>query len=173
MMNQNKEYIDPLEYDIEEARKRLNMSKKNNELEKYMEMYKQALEDLNDYKNLYIRQRSEMENYAKYKEREIENIRKNAGSEIIKNLLPVLDTLDAGMIHDPKLEPVRSQIIKILSSYGLKEIAGKGEKFDPNLEEAIGVSDQGEDGKVLEVVQKGYMLNGEVLRTAKVIVSKR
>ncbi len=179
MMNNNNEYIAPLEFDIEEARKRNIMKKKgelerkDTELEEYKKVYEETLNDLNDYKNLYLRQRSEMENYSKYKEREIENIRKNASSELIKELLPVLDTLDAGILHDKKLEPVKTQIIRVLNSYGLKEIDSKGNKYDPNLEEAIGVSDQGEDGTVIEVVQKGYTLNGDVIRTSKVIVSKR
>ncbi len=172
-MSENNEYINPVEFEIAEARKRNNMSKKDEELEKYKALYQETLRDLDDYKNLYLRQRSEMENYTKYKEREINNIRKNASSELVKNLLPFLDTLDAAMVHDEKLEPVKAQIIKILNSYGLSEINSKGKKFDPNLEEAIGVSDDGEDGIVLEEVQKGYILNGEVLRTSKVIVSKR
>ncbi len=172
-MNENDEYINPVEFEIAEAKKRNKMPKKNEELEKYKMLYQEILKDLDDYKNLYLRQRSEMENYTKYKEREISNIRKNANSEMVKNLLPFLDTLDAAMLHDKKIEPVKAQIIKILNSYGLSEIDSKGKKFDPNLEEAIGVSDDGEDGTVLEEVQKGYILNGEVLRTSKVIVSKR
>ena len=178
-MNNSNEYIEPLEFDIEEARKRNIMKKKgelerkDTELEEYKKVYEETLNDLNDYKNLYLRQRSEMENYSKYKEREIENIRKNASSELIKELLPVLDTLDAGILHDKKLEPVKTQIIRVLNSYGLKEIDSKGNKYDPNFEEAIGVSDEGEDGTVTEVVQKGYTLNGDVIRTSKVIVSKR
>jgi molecular chaperone GrpE len=171
MMN-NKEYNRPLEFDIQQVKKRNNMKDKE-EMRKYKELYNETVEDLNDYKNLYVRQRSEMENYSKYKEREIENIRKNASSGLIKELLPVLDTLDAGITHDPKLEPVRSQLLKVLQSYGLNVIDSKGKKYDPNLMEAIGVLDQGENGTVLEEVQKGYTLNGDVLRTSKVIVSKR
>ena len=85
MMSENNEYINPVEFEIAEARKRNNMSKKDEELEKYKALYQETLRDLDDYKNLYLRQRSEMENYTKYKEREINNIRKNAavGSFII------------------------------------------------------------------------------------------
>lgn len=172
MMNPKKRYNKPLEFDIEQVKKR-NMMKDREEATKFKQLYDDTLKDLNDYKTLYIRQRSDMENYSKYKEREISEIRKNAGSEIIKELLPILDTLDAGIKHDSKLEPVRNQLINILSLHGLAVIDCRGKKYDPNLEEAIGVSDQGEDGTVLEEVQKGYTLNGDVIRTAKVIVSKR
>ncbi len=171
MMN-HKEYNRPLEFDIEQVKKR-NKMKDKEEMKKYKQLYTDTIADLNDYKNLYIRQRSEMENYSKYKEREIENIRKNASSDLINELLPVLDTLDAGIAHDPKLEPVRSQLLKVLKSHGLQVLEVKGTRYDPNIEEAIGVLDQGEDGTVLEEVQKGYTLNGNVLRTSKVIVSKR
>ena len=85
----HKEYNRPLEFDIEQVKKR-NKMKDREEMEKYKQLYTDIVADLNDYKNLYIRQRSEMENYSKYKEREITNIRKNASSDLIKELLPVL-----------------------------------------------------------------------------------
>ncbi len=168
----HKEYNRPLEFDIEQVRKR-NKMKDREDMKKYKELYNTTVADLNDYKNLYVRQRVEMENYSKYKEKEIDNIRKNASSELVKELLPVLDTLDAGIAHDPKLEPVKAQLLKVLQAHGLQVIEAKGKKYDPNIEEAVGVLDQGEDGTVLEEVQKGYTLNGDVLRTSKVIVSKR
>jgi molecular chaperone GrpE len=171
MMN-HREYNRPLEFDIEQVKKR-NKMKDKEEMKQYKQLYKDTVADLNDFKNLYVRQRTEMENYSKYKEKEINNIRKNASSELIKELLPVLDTLDAGIVHDPKLEPVKSQLLKVLQVHGLQVIEGKGKKYDPNLEEAVGVLDEGEDGIVLEDVQKGYTLNGDILRTSKVIVSKR
>ena len=171
MMN-HKEYNRPLEFDIEQVRKR-NKMKDREDMKKYKELYNTTVADLNDYKNLYVRQRVEMENYSKYKEKEINSIRKNASSELVRELLPVLDTLDAGIAHDPKLEPVKAQLLKVLQAHGLQVIEAKGNKYDPNIEEAVGVLDQGEDGTVLEEVQKGYTLNGDVLRTSKVIVSKR
>ncbi len=115
----------------------------------------------------------DINNYSKYREHEISNIRKNTSSELVKDLLPVLDTLDAGIAYEPKLEPVKSQLMKVLQSHGLQAIDAKGNKYDPNTEEVVDILDQGEDGIVLEEVQKGYTLNGDVLRTSKVIVSKR
>ncbi len=170
-MTYNKKYIDSVEYDLIETRKRMWMMerRKNEEL---LKKYHQAISDLEDYKNLYMRQRSEMENYQKYIEKTIEGIKANANADLIKTMLPVLDSLDAGILHDEKLKPIRSQLIKILSNYGLKEIESRGKKFDPYLNEVVGIVNNGEDNIVVEEVQKGYILNNEVLRTSKVIVSK-
>ncbi|WP_236719337.1 nucleotide exchange factor GrpE [Picrophilus oshimae] len=169
-MTYNKKYIDSVEYDLIETRKRMWMMerKKNEEL---LKKYQQAMSDLEDYKNLYMRQRSEMENYQRYIEKTINNIKANANADLIKTMLPVLDSLDAGILHDEKLKPIRSQLIKILSNYGLKEIESRGKKFDPYLNEVVGIV-KGDDDIVVEEVQKGYILNNEVLRTSKVIVSK-
>ena len=59
----HKEYNRPLEFDIEQVKKR-NKMKDREEMEKYKQLYTDTVADLHDYKNLYIRQRSEMENYS-------------------------------------------------------------------------------------------------------------
>ncbi len=133
-------------------------------------------QQLDQYRDLYVRQRAEMENYARARDREVDQIKKNAGKDIIKSILPILDTMDAAMLNSKdsaQIKPVRDQLIKILSSYGFSEIQSKGKKFDPFMHEAIAVSPSEEDGVVLEEVQRGYKLNNEVIRTSKVIVGKR
>ena len=67
---------------------------------------------------------------------------------------------------------VRGNLMKILEAQGLKEIPTEG-KFDPNMHEALMVSEGDEDDMVAEVYQKGYMMNGKVLRYAKVRVTKK
>ena len=139
---------------------------------KFLEISQQ----LEQYKDLYVRQRAEMENYARARDREMDQIKKNAGKDIIKSILPILDTMDAAMLNSKdstQIKPLRDQMIKILSSYGFSEIQSKGKKFDPFMHEVIAVSPSEEDGIVLEEVQRGYKLNNEVIRTSKVIVGKR
>ena len=63
------------------------------------------------------------------------------------------------------------QLQQVLQSEGLEEIKADGQ-FDPTLHEAVDTKD-GEDGKILEVVEKGYMLNGKILKPARVIVGKK
>ena len=67
---------------------------------------------------------------------------------------------------------VRANLMKILESNGLKEIPADG-KFDPEYHEALCTVDGDEDGLVAEVFQKGYTLNGKVLRYSKVKVTKK
>ncbi len=116
-----------------------------------------------------------MANYIKIKDKETDQIRKNANGRLIKDFLPILDAMDAAakVEKDNNMIRIRDQILGILSKYGLKPIDAKGKKFDPFLHEAIGVVSDGEDGMIYEEVQKGYLFNDEVLRTSKVIVVKR
>ena len=62
-----------------------------------------------------------------------------------------------------------------MENHGVIKIEGKGKEFDSKLHEAVGAieNDEWETEKIIEIVREGYLLNGEVLRTAKVIVSKR
>ncbi|WP_393971905.1 nucleotide exchange factor GrpE [Oxyplasma meridianum] len=134
------------------------------------------MDQIKTIKDSYIRQRAEMENYLKAKERELNYAIKSSNKEMIKSLLPFIDSLDSANMSEEQrsfLAPLRDQLRKILSSYGLNQINAKGQKFDPYLHEALAVTDQGENGIVYEEIQKGYKLNDEVLRTSKVIVGKR
>ena len=131
---------------------------------------------LKEYKDLYVRQLAEMENYEKAKEREIAQITKSAGKDIIKDLLPLLDTIDAAMLKSEnghELTVVRDQLIKILGTYGFSSIDAKGKKFDPYLHEAVAVVQNDQDGIIVDEVQKGYKINNEVIRTSKVVVGKK
>jgi molecular chaperone GrpE len=85
--------------------------------------------------------------------------------------------LDASIAHNGKAEnglvSVRDQLIKTLSGHGLAEIKSLGEKFNPEYHEAVEqVEAAGKEGTVSEEIQKGYLLNGKVLRVAKVRVIK-
>ena len=131
---------------------------------------------LKDYENLYIRQRAEMENYVRAKEKEMARVVLNASHDVIRNILPVLDALDSAIVSSSdseNMKALRSNLIKVLEKYGLKEIPAKGEKFDPFLHEVIAVVNAKEDGIIQEEYQKGYKLNDEVLRTSKVVVGKK
>ncbi len=131
---------------------------------------------LKEYRDLYVRQLAEMENYSKAKEREIGQIKKNAGRDVIKSLLPLLDTMEAAIQkseNGDELIIVRDQLMKILISYGFSAIDAKEKKFDPYLHEAVAITPSESDGVVVDEVQKGYKLNDEVLRTSKVVVGKK
>ena len=103
------------------------------------------------------------------------------GAELVKRLLPVLDHLEqalGGMSEQDRqsgwakgVELAVKEFEQVLASEGLEKIAAEG-LFDPSLHEAVDTRD-GEDNMILEVVRKGYNLNGKVLRPAQVVVGRK
>ncbi len=165
----------PIEAEMQNSKQRA-LSRDSVKLAQLTSQFIAVSDQLNQFRDLYLRQRAEMENYARARDREMELLKKNAGRDIIKNILPILDTMDSALSNSrdhSAISPIREQLMKLLSSYGLSEIPGKGKKFDPYLHEVIAVTQSEEDGIIVEEVQKGYKLNNEVIRTSKVIVGKR
>ena len=165
----------PIEVEMQRSKQR-SLSRDSVKLAQLASQFIALSDQLNQFKELYLRQRAEMENYAKARDREIDQLKKNAGRDIIKNILPILDTMDSAIANSKDssmIKPIRDQFMKLLSAYGLSEIPGKGKKFDPFMHEVIAVTQSEEDGIIVEEVQKGYKLNNEVIRTSKVIVGKR
>lgn len=134
-----------------------------------------------EYLTLAQRVQADFDNYR----RRNQNVRSEAFEDgaraFITTLLPVLDNLErainaADETADKALregvEMVRRQLAEVVVKRGVTVIDRKGEKFDPNLENAVmqGVPEDGEPGTVCEVLQKGYQMNGYVLRHAMVKV---
>lgn len=147
---------------------------------------KEAEEKAGEFKELAQRVQAEFENFLKRSEKEKAEFRAHAGVGVVKDLLPVLDSFD-GAIEAMKKEQspdgkkaleglllLRKQLFSALERHGLQEMHAKGKKFDHNLHDCyISESDPvKEDDIVTEEIQKGYMLNGKVLRTSKVKVNK-
>jgi len=130
------------------------------------------------------RLQAEFENFRKRSEREWSERTIFAGERVIAELLPVLDTFDKALQNtkdgvDAKalrsgLTGIHKQLMTALQREGLREIKTDG-KLDPFKHEALmrEEAEDGDDGKILEVFQKGYMLGPRVIRTAKVKVSKK
>jgi molecular chaperone GrpE len=102
---------------------------------------------------------------------------KFAKGDLIEQLMPVLDSLELSLPHGNKeLEVIYRQLLSILKANGLDQDDPKGKPFDPRLHESIGVvesEDKKDDGLILEVVQKGYILSGKIIRPAKVRIGER
>ena len=123
---------------------------------------------------------AEFDNYRKRTEKEMADFRKFANSGLVTELLNVVDDLGRALESAPDTESplavgvkaVRGNLVKILEAQGVSEVpTDKG--FDPNMHEALMVVDGEEDNKIAQVYQKGYMMNGRVLRFAKVVVTKK
>jgi len=119
------------------------------------------------------RLQAEFENYRKRKEAETSRFLINANKELIIKLLPILDSFELALESKHEgIEMIYSQLMTVLESEGLEEIKSL-KSFDPRLHEAL-IAEKSEKapGTILEVFQKGYMLNGNVIRAAKVKVAK-
>jgi molecular chaperone GrpE len=128
------------------------------------------------------RAEADFANYKKRVEQEREETRRFANASLIINILPVLDDLEralqsldarlAGLTWFDGIRLIYRKLQAVLESAGVKEIPADGQPFDPRYHEAIHYA-EGDEGKVLAVVQKGYTLHDRVLRPALVIVGKR
>jgi len=133
--------------------------------------------------NSYLRSVAELDNYRKRTEREIDNARKFAVERFAQDLVNVCDALEAGITAGAAnpgpvlLEGARAtlrQLQKAFEKAGIKIIDPVGQPFDPAWHEAMVAQESREQpaNTVLTVVQKGYSLNGRLLRPARVVVSK-
>jgi molecular chaperone GrpE len=115
---------------------------------------------LADYQNLQKRAAEEKISFAQY-----------ANAAVLRKLLPIMDSLEKMAEHfeDESLNMVLKDFYKLLEDENVEEIGAEGTSFDPTLMEAIEMV-PGEQGKVIEVVQKGYTLKDRLLRPAKVNV---
>ena len=153
-------------------------------LEKANDEIQRLSEYAQDMKDESLRAKAEMENIRKRAERDVQNSRKFGIEKFAKELLPVTDSVDQALKHEVKLdeavamkegiEMISKILIDVFKKNGLEELDPKGQKFDPNLHEALAMIPnlELEDNTIFEVFQKGYLLNGRIIRAAKVIVVK-
>ena len=128
------------------------------------------------------RLQAEFDNYRKRVQREGEALRLRAAEAVVESLLPVVDSLgralEAADRHEEGqiiagLRLVAEQLRGTLAAQGLDELdVQPGALFDPSFHEAVVMqeSESGEEGTVLQVLERGYLLHGRLLRPAKVIV---
>ena len=148
------------------------------------QLEKAAAEHKADHEQM-VRALAEAMNMKKRAEADVERERKFGNEKIIKSLLPVVDSLDLAIEHtdhaNPLLKPTieglentMSLFLKELKNFGVDQLNPIGQAFDPNLHQAISMvpSSDVEPNHILSVMQKGFVLNGRVVRPAMVIVAK-
>jgi molecular chaperone GrpE len=131
-------------------------------------------------------------NYKKEEMERIKGFMVYAGIELVLKILPILDNFDVtekklpdNLKNDENVKgllQIRNQLLDFLKSQGVEEIRSVGEVFDPNFHEIIGEVSPSEalakegkapdSGIIIEEIQKGYKINGELLRPAKVRITK-
>ncbi len=135
------------------------------------------------YKDQLLRKAAEFENYKRRTDQDFSNLIRNANENLLLSLLPVLDDLERSLKHgtnrsDPDsfykgIELIRSKLGTVLEGQGLAPFDSVGKPFDVEYHDALMQVPNGEHPKdtVVEEVERGYTLNGKVLRHSKVIVS--
>jgi molecular chaperone GrpE len=130
-----------------------------------------------------LRERADLDNQRKRLARDVEMARKFANERLLSDLLPLFDSMEAGLASASESDPLREglsltlrQLHKIAESNGLVEVApARGDAFDPERHQAMSMVDA-EDiapGAIAQTFQKGYVLNERLLRPALVMVAKR
>jgi len=141
-------------------------------------------EQVSELNDRYLRLYSEFDNYRKRTLKEKAELSKYASAEIITRLLPVLDDFeraikaydessDAGKSLKEGVVLIFNKFLSILNQQGLEQMRTAGESFDTDFHEAITnipAATAAQKGKIVDEVEKGYLLNGKVIRYAKVVV---
>jgi len=132
-----------------------------------------------------LRLKAEMENQRRRSAREVENAHKYALERFVQELLPVIDSLemgrDAAMAEGATLEKLQEgtdltlkMLLSTIEKFGIKAVHPEGEPFDPELHQAMSMQESAEHAPntVMNVMQKGYLLNDRLVRPAMVVVSR-
>lgn len=144
------------------------------------EAAKKPSDEVNEYQERYQRLLADFDNYKKREEANKADFKKFASSSLVEKLLPVIDNLDRALAkadeNDAFVEGVvmtRKELLKVLENEGLEEIPSDGCEFDHNIHQAVLAedSDEVESNHIIETFQKGYKLNGRLLRPAMVKVA--
>jgi molecular chaperone GrpE len=133
----------------------------------------------------YLRAMADLENYRKRVQREREETARFANDTILRELLPVLDNLERAVEHARKdngatqgllqgVEMTLGQLSKVLEKFGVTAIEADGLPLDTSRHEAVGQVETAEraPNTVVQMLQKGYLLNDRLLRPAMVLVAK-
>src|SRR6266545_4766564 len=140
-----------------------------------------AQEEAQKYLNNWHRAEADFQNYKRRAEQEREELRRYGNVSVIINLLPVLDDFErafssldsrlAGLSWFDGILLIYRKLRQLLENAGVTPIQTEGQTFDPRFHEAV-AHVEGEEGKVISEVQRGYKLHDRVLRPAMVVVGK-
>lgn len=144
-----------------------------------------AMQQIADLKDKYLRQVAEFDNYRKRTLKERAELILNGGEKTITALLPVIDDMERAIVNgektdDPQIlregmQLIYQKLMKVLEAQGVSKIETTDADFDTNLHEAVAlVPGMGDDkkGKVIDCMATGYKLNDKVIRYAKVAVGQ-
>lgn len=150
--------------------------------EEVLQELEKARAEAEKFRDAALRAQAEVENVRMRSKKDVESAHLYSTEKVVKELIPVVDSLEQSLSgeanNDPMAEGVKltlDMLLKVLGSFGVNQINPIGEKFDPNVHEAISLQPtaDAEEGVVLTVFQKGFVLKERVVRPARVIVSAK
>jgi molecular chaperone GrpE len=168
-----------------EKKKKPEIVEENKELLKVQEELRSSLVEKEQLQDKYMRFAAEFENFKKRTQKETEQFLQFSNKQILSQLLPIIDDFDRahdaakehahGEVFSKGVEIILNQLHKLLNDNGVEKISSVGNKFDPHMHEAIASveSDEHEEYVITEEIAPGYMINGQLLRAAKVRIAKK
>jgi molecular chaperone GrpE len=140
--------------------------------------------DLDRFRDLALRSQADLENFRKRAARDKDDAIKYANAALLERLIPILDNFELGLNAARTdasasslltgMEMVAKQLSDFLVQHGVEPVKAEGEKFDPNLHEAVAqeASETIPEGVIVRQLRKGFKLKDRLLRAAMVMVSK-
>jgi len=143
----------------------------------------QSQQQLQETKDKYLRLYAEFDNFKKRTAKERVELMKTAGQQVIRDFLPVLDDFERAMKaldidknnpqkEDEGMRLIYHKLLRSLQGHGLQQMEIMGDDFNADFHEAITQIAAGDEmkGKVVDVIEQGYMLNDIIIRYAKVVI---
>lgn len=156
--------------------------KKKNKKDKELE---DALNLINELNDKLLREKAELVNYRRRKDEEVSKMLKFANEDLVTEILPIIDNFESAIKMDTTklnedvvkflegFKMIYCNLLTILEKYDVKPIDGNNKPFDPTYHQAVMTEASDMDsGMIIEVLRKGYILKGKVLRPAMVKVSE-
>ena len=184
-MSSEDEASDAINTDSEETMADISSDLYGDELIEHLQEQLAAAESkVSEHWDHVVRAKAEMENIKRRAKRDVENARKYSVEKFASDLLPIVDSLEQGIESSQAATEVQSiregmqmtntMLINMLEKQGLIQVHPQGEKFNPEYHEAMSMVESAEieADHVMTVFQKGYQLNGRLVRPARVVVSR-
>ncbi len=173
------------EHDEHEHDDHKKKKKKEEHVEELRASLEQKQKEVDALQEKLLYQQADFENFKKLKAREKQEVLRFGNETLIKELLPVIDNLERAVEHAGKGEEARAitegvvltlnGFLKVLEKFDVSRVEALGKKFDPNLHEAVFQEEKSdvEPGTVIGEFQKGYVMDGRLLRPSMVSVAKK
>lgn len=169
----------------DEKKQEKSESEKTDEKQDEKSLEEKLQEEITELKDKYLRLSAEYDNYRKRTLREKMELTKSANSSVLLKLLPIVDNFERGLKSVETAEDINAvkegmiliynHFKEMLKQNGVKEIEAVNKEFDTDLHEAVTKIPAPEEelkGKVVDVIEKGYLLNETVLRYSKVVIGE-